>query len=207
MKVALYARVSRQEQDPESQLLPLREYLTARGWKEAGEYVDRGISGARDSRPELDRLLNDARKKKFDAILVWKLDRFGRSLRHLVLTVHDLLERGVGFISYQDNLDLTTSVGRLTFHLLAAFAEFERDMIRERVNAGLDRVRKEGKRLGRPGTRIDPAEASRVFKECRSYRGTAKRLGVPRSSVRRVLQEIGRDEIVPLERGVSKTSP
>ena len=136
--VALYARVSTLNgQNPEMQLAELREYAIRRGWTIAGEYVDMGISGAKESRPELNRMLADARRRRFDAILCWKLDRLGRSLKHLVTTIEDLEAYGVAFISLRDNLDLSTPSGRLMMHIIGAMAEFERELIRERVCAGI----------------------------------------------------------------------
>jgi DNA invertase Pin-like site-specific DNA recombinase len=151
MRAALYARCSTHDkgQDPELQLSPLREYCRRRGFEIAGEYVDNGISGTKDRRPQLDNLMSAARKRQIDVVIVWKLDRFGRSLKQLVTALDELSGLGVGFISYQDNLDLTTAQGRLMFHIIGAMAEFERELIRERVKAGLDNARRKGKRLGR----------------------------------------------------------
>ena len=152
MRVGIYARVSTLDggQDTEVQLRDLRSYAQARGWTIADEYVDKGQSGAKDRRPELDRLMKDVRKRKVDLILCWRLDRLGRSLKHLILTLDELQSIGVGFVSYNENLDLTTSTGRLMFQLLGAFAEFERNLIRERVKAGLANAKAKGAKLGRP---------------------------------------------------------
>ena len=124
-RVALYARISTtvNGQSPEMQLRELREYSERRGWKIIGEYVDSGVSGAKDSRPELNRLMNDAHRRRLDTILVWKLDRFGRSLRHLVNALAELEARGVAFFSLRDNLDLFTPSGRLMFQIIGAMAE------------------------------------------------------------------------------------
>src|SRR5208337_3002311 len=151
LRVAIYARVSTVDkgQNPEVQLKPLREYCTARGLEVFSEYVDVGQSGKKDRRPQLDRLMDDSRKRHIDCIVVWKLDRFGRSLKHLVTALDELSALNVGFISYQDNLDLSTAQGRLMFHIIGAMAEFERELIGERVKAGLDNARRKGKRLGR----------------------------------------------------------
>jgi putative DNA-invertase from lambdoid prophage Rac len=150
-KVALYARVSTTSghQDPGAQLLELREYAKARGWSIEGEYVDR-MSGGEDSRPHLDRLMRAAWERRVDIILCWKLDRWGRSLRHLVNSVADLEALGVAFCSLKDAFDTTTPSGRLQFQILGAMAEFERNLIRERVKMGLRNARAKGKRLGRP---------------------------------------------------------
>ncbi len=149
MRVALYARVSTLEQEPENQLAELRPYISARGW-DAREYVDRGVSGARDSRPALDQLLKDARQRKLDCVAVWRLDRLGRSLRHLVTLLDELQAIGVSFVSLNEGIDFGTPAGRLQVGILAALAQFERERISERVQAGLARARRQGKRLGRP---------------------------------------------------------
>ena len=157
-RVALYARVSTLNgQDPEMQLAELREYASRRGWSITSEYVDQGVSGSKESRPELNQLMADAHRRKFDAVLVWKIDRFGRSLKHLVNALADLCAYGVAFISFRDNLDLSTPSGRLMFQIIGAMAEFERSLIQERVKAGLRNARAKGKKLGRPRAQVDAA--------------------------------------------------
>ena len=125
-RAAIYARVSTLDQEPENQLAELRQYVTARGWT-AVEYVDRGVSGAKERRPALDRLIRDARRRRFDVLVCWRLDRLGRSLKHLVTLLDELAALGVAFVS------CTTPAGRLQLHILAALAEFERARIAERV--------------------------------------------------------------------------
>jgi DNA invertase Pin-like site-specific DNA recombinase len=156
-RVALYARVSTSngQQDPEMQLAELRDYAGRRGWQIAQEYTDQGVSGSKESRPALNRLMVDAQGRKFDAVLVWKIDRFGRSLKHLVNALAELGAFGVAFISLRDNLDLSTPSGRLMFQIIGAMAEFERALIQERVRAGLRNARAKGKRLGRPCAVVD----------------------------------------------------
>ena len=158
-RVALYARVSTSngQQDPEMQLRELREFAEHRGFSIVGEYIDR-MTGSKDSRPALNRLMSDASRRKFDAVLVWKLDRFGRSLRHLVNAIAELEAIGVSFISFRDNLDLTTPSGRLMFQIIGAMAEFERALIQERVRAGLRNAKAKGKKLGRPRADVDPTQ-------------------------------------------------
>ena len=150
-RVALYARVSTNNgnQDPEGQLLELREHAAHRSWQVAGEFVDR-ISGSKDSRPQLDRLMAAARERRVDIILVWKLDRWGRSLKHLVESLAELSDLGISFVSLKDGFDMMTAAGRAMFGMCAVMAEFERDLIRERVKMGLRNARAKGKRLGRP---------------------------------------------------------
>ena len=149
MKSAVYARVSTLDQEPENQLVELRRYVGARGWSSA-EYVDRGVSGAKDRRPALDLLLKEARRRRFDVLVVWRLDRLGRNLRHLVILLEELQALGIAFVSLGEGIDATTPAGKLQMHILAAIAEFERARIAERVKAGLQRARAQGKRLGRP---------------------------------------------------------
>src|ERR1039458_8900153 len=166
MRVALYARVSTLNgQHPEMQLEDLREYVSRRGWEIAGEYVDEGVSGSKESRPELNHLVSDSHLRKFDIVLVWKIDRFGRSLRHLVNALADLDSYGVAFASLKDNLDLSTPSGRLTFQIIAAMAEFERELIQERVRAGLQNARRNGKQLGRPSRVVDFTTIARMKAE------------------------------------------
>lgn len=178
-RVALYARVStvNTHQDVETQLLELREYVGHRGWTIVQEYADRGVSGIKSSRPELDKLMADARRRRFDSVLVVKLDRFGRSLRHLVNALAELEEVGVSFVSLRDNLDLGTPTGRLMFQIIGAMAEFERALIQERVMAGLRRARARGKRLGRPRLELDREIAARRASGL-SLRAIARELGV-----------------------------
>jgi len=192
VRAALYARCSTLDkgQDPELQLVPLREYCQRRGLTITGEYVDNGISGTKDHRPQLDRLLDAARKRQIDLIVVWKLDRFGRSLKQLVNALEELSSLGVGFISYQDNLDLTTPQGRLMFHIIGAMAEFERELIRERVKAGIDNARRKGKRIGRKA--IPPVDMAKIVDAHKkapslSIRKLAETLGFKKSLVHQTL--------------------
>ena len=149
MKAAIYARVSTLDQQPENQLQELRRYVQARSWT-AQEYVDRGVSGAKDRRPALDRLVRDAMRRKIDVLICWRLDRLGRNLRHLILLLDELHAMGVAFVSLAEGIDATTPAGRLQLHVLGAIAEFERARIAERVKAGLARAKARGQRLGRP---------------------------------------------------------
>src|SRR6201993_2128489 len=152
MRAAIYARVSTSNngQDPRVQTREIREYCERRGWQIAGEYVDSGISGAKDSRPELNRLMADAHKRKFDVVVVWKFDRFARSVSHLLRALETFSALGIAFISLSESLDTTTPTGKMVFTVLGAVAELERSLIAERVRAGLRNARAKGKRLGRP---------------------------------------------------------
>lgn len=160
MRAAVYARVSTQDQEPENQLQELRRYMQAREWT-AVEYVDRGVSGAKDRRPALDQLVTDARRRRFDVLVCWRLDRLGRNLRHLVTLLEDLQHLGVTFVSLGDGIDCTTPAGKLQLHILAALAEFERSRLRERTLAGLARARAQGKRLGRRAVRVPAVDLAR----------------------------------------------
>ena len=182
MRAALYARVSTLDQEPENQLQELRRYVEARGW-EGTEYVDHGVSGATDRRPALDRLVTDAKRRRFDVLVCWRLDRLGRNLRHLILLLDDLQAIGVDFVSLAEGIDATTPAGRLQLHILGAIAEFERGRIVERVKAGLARARKQGKRLGRPYTEVPLARLLPV--EGLPLREGAAQLGVSRSTLKR----------------------
>jgi DNA invertase Pin-like site-specific DNA recombinase len=183
MTAALYARVSTLDQTCENQLLELRRYCEARGWHVRREFVDNGVSGSKDRRPALDDLLRDARRRRFDVLVCWRLDRLGRNLRHLVMLLEELRDLGIGFVSLGEGIDLATPAGRLQLHILAALAEFERSRIQERVRAGLARVRASGKRLGRPVVPVPVERLATV--EGLSVREAAKRLQVSRSTLQR----------------------
>ena len=152
MRAALYARVSTTDQTAENQLLELRRYVEARSWSGI-EFVDSGISGAKDKRPALDALLKDAKRRRFDVVVCWRLDRLGRNLKHLITLLEELQALGVAFVSLAEGIDATTPAGKLQMHILGAIAEFERERIRERVLASLQRARAQGRRLGRRRTR------------------------------------------------------
>jgi DNA invertase Pin-like site-specific DNA recombinase len=190
MRVALYARVSTLNgQNPETQLVELREYASHRGWQAAGEYVDSGVSGSKDSRPSLNRLMAHAHQRRFDAILVWKLDRFGRSLKHLVTAIAELEALGVTFVSLKDNWELSTPSGRLMFQIVGAMAEFERSLIAERIRAGMRRRRLEGLSLGRAPIQVDHARLVADRLSGMSLTKVAKKYSVSRASVVRFTRE------------------
>jgi DNA invertase Pin-like site-specific DNA recombinase len=189
-RAALYARVSTVAgQSPEMQLTELRDYAARRGWCIVGEYVDHGFSGSKDSRPALNRMMSDARQRKFDMIAVFKIDRFGRSLRNLVNALAELESVGVAFVSIRDSIDLSSPSGRLMAQLLGAMAEFERALIQERVIAGIRNARSKGKRLGRPPLVLDRARIDRLRAAGASLRTISKQLGVSLGSVHRALHE------------------
>ncbi|HEV7521049.1 MAG TPA: recombinase family protein [Candidatus Angelobacter sp.] len=185
--VALYARVSTLDkgQDPEMQLRELRAHAAAQNLTVFAEYLDHGVSGSKASRPALDRMMEDARLSKFDAVLVWKLDRFSRSLKHMIISLDVLAKTGVGFISLRDNLDFSTAAGRAMFQMIGVFAEFEREMTRERVRAGLVNARAKGKILGRKKRAGVDVDLIRMLRsEGKSWRAIQKQTGIPQATLR-----------------------
>lgn len=186
-RAALYARVSTAEQTPENQLAALRAYVAARGWR-VTEFVDHGISGAKERRPALDALLAAARRRHVDVVVCIKLDRLARSVRHMVALAAELEALGVDLVVVDQAIDTTTPAGRLLFNVLASIAEFERDLIRERVMAGLRRARAQGRRLGRPRLHhVDPAGAGALLATGMSLRAVARQLKVHPTAITRVL--------------------
>jgi putative DNA-invertase from lambdoid prophage Rac len=187
MRAGLYARVSTHDQQTLGmQVEAMRSYITDRGWELARQIRDVG-SGAKD-RPGRESLLKAARRREIDVIVVWRLDRWGRSLPDLVVTLRELTELGIGFVSLSEALDLTTPTGRAMAGMLAVFAEFEREILRERVRAGIAQARKQGRPHGRPRTASLKAEdVLRLKAERMSHSQIARRLGIGRTSVRRIL--------------------
>jgi len=173
MKVAIYARVSTSNnvQDPTMQTRELREYCERRGWQVVGEYVDVGVSGTKEKRPELDNLMSDAHRRKFDAVAVWKFDRFARSVSHLLRALETFKALGVEFVSLSEQIDTSTPMGKMVFTILGSVAELERSMIVERVKAGLRNAKVKGKKLGRPRVVVDRSKIAILRKEGLSGRG------------------------------------
>ena len=190
-RIAIYARVSTSGgQSVGMQLLDLRELAKRRDFDLVGEYCDEGISGSKESRPALDALLRDARRRKFDAVLVWKLDRLGRSLVHLVHLLQDLRALGVELISFSEGLDFTTTTGKLLYQVISAFADFERDCIRERVTAGLRNARAKGKRLGRPKVVVDAPRIGVLRAQGRSWREITAETGISKGTAQRAFRSL-----------------
>lgn len=189
MRAAIYARVSTSNngQDPAVQTREIREYCEHRGWQIAGEYTDAGISGAKDSRPELNRLVADAHRRRFDAVVVWKFDRFARSVSHLLRALETFNALGVAFVSLSEQIDTSTPTGKMVFTVLGAVAELERSLIAERVRAGLRNARAKGKRLGRPRVVVDANRIADLKAQGRSVREIAGELGHSRSLVHKTL--------------------
>ncbi len=187
-KTVVYARVSTRGQNPENQLLALRKYAQARELEIVQFYVDVGQSGGKASRPELDRLMMDARRRKFNIVLVARLDRLARSLKQLVMTLDELRELGIAFVSLQEAFDTSTSTGILLFQVVGAIAEFERSLIRERIALGLERARAEGKTIGRPlGAKVDEQEIRSLRSQGLSLRAIARQVGISHPTVAAIL--------------------
>ena len=189
VRVAIYARVStiNHGQDVSLQTRELRQFAEARGWIAAGEYVDAGVSGAKDSRPELNRLMADAHKRRFDVVCVWRFDRFARSVSHLLRALETFKALGIDFVSYSEQMDTSTPAGKMVFTVLGAVAELERSLIVERVRAGLRNARAKGKTLGRPRAAVDALRIARLHSQGRTIREIAEELGYSRSLVHKTL--------------------
>ena len=192
-RAAIYVRVSTDKQTVENQLREMRQIAVRRGWEVVEEYHDAGVSGAkgREQRPGLDRMLKDASRRRFDVVMAWAIDRLGRSLIDLLGTIQGLEAAGVDLFLEQQAIDTTTPAGKLMFQVTGAFAEFERSMIRQRVNAGLRRAVEQGKQLGRP--RVSPAVEKRILSHLSKGMGilkTAKTLGVGTGTVQRIKEEM-----------------
>ncbi len=181
-KVAIYARVSTSEQSTDSQLLDLRRYVRERGWHLYREYTDNGISGSKDSRPALNELMADARKRRFDAVLCWRFDRFARSTKHLILALEEFRNLGIDFVSFQENIDTSSPLGSAIFTIISAVAQLERDIIAERVKAGLRRAKENGKKLGRPRVKVDLDQVKALHSQGYSTRAIAQELGLTKST-------------------------
>jgi len=186
-RAAIYARVSTADQNPDLQLDELERYADARGLSVVARFVDHGVSGAKSSRPELDALMAAAQLRKFDALLVWKLDRLGRSLHHLLTVAGEFEALGVDLIVLDDGIDTTTPAGKLFFQIRGAFAEYERALIRERTIAGVAAARRRGKRLGRPRVHVPLAQAQSLLDQGLSVTSVAQGLGISRTTLRRAL--------------------
>src|SRR3984957_19753153 len=190
MNVVVYARVSTLNgQSPEMQLREVREYCQRRGGTVVTEYMDVGISGAKEKRPELDRLLDDAHERRFDVVVVWRFDRFARSVSHLLRALEDFRSLGIQFVSLSEQVDTSTPTGKMVFTVLGAVAELERNLIVERVRAGLRHARAKGKRLGRPRKSVDAAAVRSLRAAGDSWRMIARRMDVSVGTVFAAAQE------------------
>src|SRR5713101_1918702 len=186
--VAVYARVSTHNgQDPGMQTRELEEYCQRRGWTIAGTYIDTGISGSKESRPELNRLWADAKRRRFDAVAVYRYDRFARSLRQLVNALEEFRALGIDFVSLHEGVDTSTPNGRLIFGIFASIAEFERELIRDRVRSGLAAARAKGKRIGRPRVSVDGSRIASLRKAGRSWASICEETGVSKGTAQRAV--------------------
>ncbi len=187
IRCGIYARCSTDLQDPSMQVSELLEYARARDFEIVGVFTDIA-SGSRDDRPELQKVLALAKQRKIDALIVWKLDRLGRSLKHLVNVIDELESVGVAFISLRDNLDFSTSAGRLLFGVIASMAQFERDLIRERVKAGMANAKRKGIKLGRRPVAFDIEQLRRLRAAGASYESISKATGISIGVIHRALR-------------------
>jgi DNA invertase Pin-like site-specific DNA recombinase len=192
MRTAIYCRVSTQSQEILNQSLELRRFCELRQWTIVDEFIDHGISGMTEARPELDRMMKAARRRSFDLVLVWKLDRLGRNLRHLIVTIDEFRALGIGFASLNEGIDTTTPAGKLQLHVLAAISEFEFGRLQERIRLGMARAKAQGRHLGRP--RPNVTDEQLVAVEGLSVRQAASRLGISKSFVHswRVSQRVSK---------------
>jgi DNA invertase Pin-like site-specific DNA recombinase len=172
------------------QLPELREHCERRGWTVAGEFVDAGISGTKEHRPALDRLVSLCRKRSVDAVVVYRYDRFARSLRQLVNALEDFRALGIDFISLHEGVDTSTPNGRLVFGILASIAEFERELIRDRVRSGLAAVKAKGRHLGRPRVIVDAARIGALRAQGRSWREITVETGVSKGTAQRAVRSL-----------------
>jgi DNA invertase Pin-like site-specific DNA recombinase len=194
-RVAIYARVSTTNhgQDVGMQTRELRQFAEARAWTVAGEYIDAGVSGAKVSRPELNRLMADAHKRRFDVVCVWRFDRFARSVSHLLRALETFKALGIDFVSYSEQMDTSTPAGKMVFTVLGAVAELERSLIVERVRAGLRNARAKGKKLGRPRVSVDAARITALRSQGLSWAKIGEELGLGEGTVRRSAQASARN--------------
>jgi DNA invertase Pin-like site-specific DNA recombinase len=189
-RAAIYARVSTHNgQNPEMQLNEVRAYCDRRQWVIAGEYVDTGISGSKEHRPALDLLLTDCRKRRVDAVVVYRYDRFARSVRQLVNALEEFRSLGIDFVSLHEGVDTSTPNGRLVFGIFASIAEFERELIRDRVRSGLAAARARGRQLGRPRIAVDQLRIAELRAEGRGWKAIAAELGVGVGTILRAAEQ------------------
>ncbi len=189
-RVAIYCRVSTLDQSTDSQILDLRRYVSERQWHIFKEFCDNGISGTKNSRPALDELMDAARKRRFDMVLVWRFDRFARSTRHLINALDEFRNLGVDFVSYQENIDTSSPLGSAIFTIISAVAQLERDIIRERVKAGLRKAKAQGKQLGRPRVIVDADRIAALRAEGWSWSMITKELDVSKGTAQRAFYRL-----------------
>lgn len=193
-RVAIYARVSTAHngQDPSMQTRELEEYCQRRGWELAGCYVDTGISGSKESRPELDKLIADAHRRRFDAVVAWKFDRFARSVSHLLRALETFKALGIDFVSLSEQVDTSTPTGKMVFTVLGAVAELERSLICERVRAGIRNAKAKGRRLGRPRITVDAARIGALRAQGRSWSAICRETGITKGTAQRAFLSLSK---------------
>ena len=187
-KVAVYVRVSTKDQSVDMQLNDLERYSRERGLDVFKVYEDNGVSGTKETRPALNELMDHAKKKRFDMVLVWRFDRFARSTKHLVTALHEFRHIGIDFISFQENIDTSSPLGEAIFTIISAMSTLERDIIAERVKGGLRKAKAKGKRLGRPRNIVDTDKVIEYRKQNKSIRQIASELNLSKGAVQRTLE-------------------
>jgi DNA invertase Pin-like site-specific DNA recombinase len=192
MRTALYARVSTNGQDTDLQLREFREFCQRRNWPVAGEYIDQGVSGSKDRRPELDRLMADAKRRKFDCVVVYRYDRFARSLRHLVNALEEFRALGVDFVSIHEGVDTSTPNGRLIFGIFASIAEFERELIRDRVRSGMRSAKARGRKIGRPRATVNAGQVARLRSQGASWSVVCAETGLSAGTAKRAFYSLSK---------------
>ena len=202
-RVAIYARVSTTDQTCDNQLRDLRDYCRARGWSDVREFIDTGISGTKERRPALDKLMVEVKAKRVDVVVVAAFDRFGRSVRHLVEALDLFRHLGCEFVSLREQIDTGSALGQAVFTIIAAIAQLERSLIVERVKSGLRRARSEGKTLGRPRLRVDERQLRIVVNQKLPVRAASKLLGVSPSSYLRLVRQQHANGSAPVTGGIA----
>jgi DNA invertase Pin-like site-specific DNA recombinase len=202
MKVAIYSRVSTSEQTTAGQLDELRGYCQRRQWEIVSEYTDEGVSGSKESRPGLNQLLADAKRRNFDAVLVYRYDRFARSLRQLVNALCEFDSLGIHFISLHEGVDTSTPNGRLVFGIFASIAEFERELIRGRVRSGIAAARARGKRIGRPRVGVTDSQINTLLGQGHSMVAAGEKLGISAATICRRARACDLKTAVGLQRSL-----
>ncbi len=187
-RVAVYVRVSTKDQSIDMQLNDLERYTNEREFNIFRTYKDNGVSGTKETRPALSELMNDAKKRKFDTVLVWRFDRFARSTKHLVTALYEFRNLGIDFISYHENIDTSSPLGEAIFTIISAMSKLERDIIAERVKGGLRKARANGKRLGRPKSAVDTDKVIEYRNQNKSIRQIARELNLSKGAVQRTLE-------------------
>ncbi len=187
-RTGIYVRVSTKDQSVDMQLNDLERYSKERGLNVFKMYQDNGVSGTKETRPALSELMNDAKKRKFDTVLVWRFDRFARSTKHLVTALYEFRNLGIDFISYQENIDTSSPLGEAIFTIISAMSKLERDIIAERVKGGLRKAKANGKKLGRPKSAVDTDKIVEYRKQNKSIRQIAGEMNISRGAVERTLK-------------------